>query len=71
MWRQSRRHRDSRRSGRLQQESLEGRRCLTARLIECVPNFSEGRDASVVDALERAFASVPGVLILHRTSDPD
>ncbi|MGH9621927.1 MAG: glutamate formimidoyltransferase [Bryobacteraceae bacterium] len=39
--------------------------------MESVPNFSEGRDASVVDALERAFASVSGVLILHRTSDPD
>ncbi|MGH9609298.1 MAG: glutamate formimidoyltransferase, partial [Bryobacteraceae bacterium] len=50
---------------------MEGRRCLSARLIESVPNFSEGRDASVVDALERAFASVSGVLILHRTSDPD
>lgn len=41
------------------------------RLIECVPNFSEGRNAAVVDALERAFALVPGVLVLHRTSDPD
>lgn len=40
-------------------------------MIECVPNFSEGRDLSAVDALERAFSSVAGVLALHRTSDPD
>jgi glutamate formiminotransferase len=39
--------------------------------IECVPNFSEGRDASRIDALERALATVPGTLLLHRTSDTD
>jgi glutamate formiminotransferase len=44
---------------------------LTKQLIECVPNFSEGRNPHIVDALERTFASVPGVLILHRTSDAD
>ena len=40
-------------------------------LIECVPNFSEGRDLARVDALERAIAEIPGALVLHRTSDPD
>ena len=40
-------------------------------MIECVPNFSEGRDASVVQQLEGAIAAVTGVLILHRTSDED
>jgi len=40
-------------------------------LIECVPNFSEGRDASIIDALELAIGSVSGSLVLHRTSDPD
>jgi glutamate formiminotransferase len=39
--------------------------------IECVPNFSEGRDASRVDALERALSGAPGTLVLHRTSDRD
>jgi glutamate formiminotransferase len=39
--------------------------------IECVPNFSEGRDTSRIDALERALATVPGTLLLHRTSDTD
>ncbi|MBV9676593.1 MAG: glutamate formimidoyltransferase [Acidobacteriaceae bacterium] len=40
-------------------------------LVECVPNFSEGRDGSKVDALAAAIASVPGSSILHRTSDSD
>ncbi|MBV9613281.1 MAG: glutamate formimidoyltransferase [Acidobacteriaceae bacterium] len=40
-------------------------------LIECVPNFSEGRNTAHVDALEEAIASVAGSLVLNRTSDPD
>lgn len=40
-------------------------------LVECVPNFSEGRDGSKVDALVAAIASVLGSSILHRTSDSD
>lgn len=40
-------------------------------MIECVPNFSEGRDLLVVSELEQAIASVPGALVLHRTSDRD
>ncbi|MGI9073132.1 MAG: glutamate formimidoyltransferase [Bryobacteraceae bacterium] len=39
--------------------------------IECVPNLSEGRDTPRVDALERAISSVPGTVVLHRTSDTD
>jgi glutamate formiminotransferase len=42
-----------------------------ARLVECVPNFSEGRRPEVVDALAAAVAGVPGVHLLDRTSDPD
>ncbi len=40
-------------------------------MIECVPNFSEGRDLTRIDALEHAISSVPGSLVLDRTSDPD
>jgi glutamate formiminotransferase len=40
-------------------------------LVECVPNFSAGRDASLVAALESAIASVAGSHVLHRTSDAD
>ena len=39
-------------------------------LVECVPNFSEGRRAEVVDRLARAVTSVRGVHLLDRTSDP-
>lgn len=39
------------------------------RLIECVPNFSEGRDARVVARLREAIASVPGVHLLDWSSD--
>ena len=41
------------------------------RLIECVPNFSEGRDAAKVDALVAAMSSVPGVFVLDREMDAD
>jgi len=40
-------------------------------MVECVPNFSEGRNVATVDSLERAIASVPGTVVLHRTSDVD
>lgn len=40
-------------------------------MVECVPNFSEGRNAEIVDALEQAIASVGGAAVLHRTSDVD
>lgn len=40
-------------------------------LIECVPNFSEGRDLARIDAIESAITAVAGVLLLHRTSDAD
>jgi glutamate formiminotransferase len=40
-------------------------------LIECVPNFSEGRDQALIEALASAIASVPETLILDRTSDTD
>lgn len=35
------------------------------RLIECVPNFSEGRRPEVIAAIRDAAASVPGVTVLH------
>jgi glutamate formiminotransferase/formiminotetrahydrofolate cyclodeaminase len=35
-----------------------------ARLVECVPNFSEGRNRGVIDALAQALGSVSGVKLL-------
>lgn len=40
-------------------------------MVECVPNLSEGRDSSRIDAVERAITSVPEVVLLDRTSDTD
>jgi glutamate formiminotransferase / formiminotetrahydrofolate cyclodeaminase len=39
-------------------------------LVECVPNFSEGRDKSKVDAIVDAM-KMPGVYLLDRESDTD
>jgi glutamate formiminotransferase / formiminotetrahydrofolate cyclodeaminase len=39
-------------------------------LIECVPNFSEGRDKAKVDAIVEAM-KVPGVVLLDREMDAD
>ena len=41
------------------------------RLIECVPNFSEGRDAARIDALVAAMSGVPEAWVLDRHSDAD
>lgn len=41
-----------------------------SKIIECVPNISEGRDSAVVDAVAGAAANVPGVTLLDRSSDP-
>jgi glutamate formiminotransferase / formiminotetrahydrofolate cyclodeaminase len=41
------------------------------RLVECVPNFSEGRDAARVEAIVAAMREVPGVYLLDRESDAD
>ena len=40
-------------------------------ILECVPNFSAGRDLSVVQAIEAAIASVQGIAVLDRTADAD
>src|ERR1700744_813177 len=39
-------------------------------LVECVPNFSEGRNKAVVDAIVEAM-KVPGVSLLDREMDSD
>jgi glutamate formiminotransferase/formiminotetrahydrofolate cyclodeaminase len=40
------------------------------KLVECVPNFSEGRDPAVIDAIRAAIAAVEGVAVLDVSSDP-
>jgi glutamate formiminotransferase/formiminotetrahydrofolate cyclodeaminase len=41
------------------------------RLIECVLNFSEGRDAAKIQALVSAMSAVAGVHVLDQESDAD
>ena len=41
------------------------------KIVECIPNFSEGRDQTVVEALANAAKSVPGVTLLDYSSDPN
>jgi glutamate formiminotransferase len=40
-------------------------------LVECVPNFSEGRDTNTIHAIEQAIRSVSGVMLLGSEMDPD
>ncbi len=43
---------------------------MPSTLVECVPNFSEGRDKSKVDAIVEAM-KIPGVFLLDREMDSD
>jgi len=40
-------------------------------LVVCVPNFSEGRRAEVMDAICDALASVPGARLVYRQADAE
>jgi glutamate formiminotransferase len=44
---------------------------MSGQLVECVPNFSEGRDDAKVDAIVQAMLAVPEVALLDRESDAD
>jgi len=43
---------------------------MPSTLVECVPNFSEGRDKAKVDAIVEAM-KIPGVYLLDREMDSD
>lgn len=43
----------------------------SAPLVECVPNFSEGRQGAVIARLAEAAGTVPGARLLDVSSDPD
>jgi len=44
---------------------------MPRQLVECVPNFSEGRDTAKIDAIVAAIAAVPEVVLLDREADAD
>jgi glutamate formiminotransferase len=44
---------------------------MSRRLVECVPNFSEGRNRAAVEAIAAAIGSLPGVVLLDLELDAD
>ena len=56
---------------RLRLERFESERGLGSALVECVPNFSEGRRAHVIGSIAEAMRSTVGARLLHVTSDHD
>ncbi|MGA2275322.1 MAG: glutamate formimidoyltransferase [Bryobacteraceae bacterium] len=44
---------------------------MPRQLVECVPNFSEGRDAAKMDSIFAAITAVPEVALLDREADAD
>ncbi len=43
----------------------------SAMLVECVPNFSEGRKSETIERLAQVIESVEGATVLNRHVDPD
>lgn len=41
-----------------------------SRLVECVPNFSEGNNQEVIDAISQAVAQTPGCVLLDVDAGP-
>ena len=41
------------------------------KIVECIPNFCEGRRAEIIDSIVAAIRSVPGVVVLDQESDAD
>ena len=42
-----------------------------ARIVECIPNFSEGKDKEKIEAIVNVFRGVDGVKLLDYSSDAD
>ena len=42
-----------------------------ARIVECVPNFSEGRNIRIINAIAGAISAVPGVKFISAEPDKD
>jgi len=41
------------------------------KIVECIPNFSEGRDLEKVKQILKAITAVPGIVLLDHESDAD
>src|SRR5262245_21360942 len=40
------------------------------KIVECIPNFSEGRRPEIIDEIVAAIQSIEGAVLLDRESDP-
>src|ERR1041385_4283283 len=52
-------------------DSIRNPPSATRNLVECVPNFSEGRKCETIDRIASAIQSVDGVVVLNRHIDID
>lgn len=41
-----------------------------SKIIECIPNFSEGKNQAVIDKISEAAASVPNARLIKRQCGP-
>ena len=44
---------------------------MGGKLVECVPNFSEGRRTDVIESIVEAFRNRPGCTLFDYRADPD
>jgi glutamate formiminotransferase/formiminotetrahydrofolate cyclodeaminase len=44
---------------------------MIQKIVECIPNFSEGRNTEVISAIQNAIAAIADIHILDRHSDED
>ncbi|MBI5225694.1 glutamate formimidoyltransferase [Candidatus Micrarchaeota archaeon] len=44
---------------------------MAKKIVECVPNFSEGKDQKKIDAIVAEIKSVPGITVLSSLADAD
>ncbi len=44
---------------------------MTQKIVECIPNFSEGRRKEVIESIATSIEAVDGAFVLDRHSDPD
>jgi glutamate formiminotransferase / formiminotetrahydrofolate cyclodeaminase len=52
-------------------QAMDGTGSSEKKILECVPNVSEGRDERIIRKVGEAFDSVKGARLLHVDSNPD
>jgi len=52
-------------------EDVAPQRVNMKKIVECIPNFSEGRDSDKIELIARTITTVPQVVVLDYSLDPD